>query len=95
MVTIEIIAAVTTLICVILLRYKNFLGWPVGIIAAICYGILFLDVKLYGQFSIQIIFILQSIWGWWIWKDRVDETNKIRSVRSLFVFEVMLIMFVF
>tara|TARA_R110000796_G_scaffold164498_2_gene281353 strand:+ start:373 stop:963 length:591 start_codon:yes stop_codon:yes gene_type:complete len=94
MIAIEIIAAVTTLLCVILLRYKNFWGWPVSIIAAICYGILFFELELRGQFTIQIVFIIQSILGWISWK-KDTSANKINKARNLFVFEAMLLITVF
>lgn len=75
---IEILAAITTLVCVILLNVKNIWGWPVGIIAAGLYSFVFFEVELYSQVILQCIFILQSIAGWFYWK-RDGDSVKIKS----------------
>lgn len=69
----EIIAVLSTLSCVIYLNIKNVLGWPLGIIAAASYLVIFFQTELYFQSILQIVFILQSIYGWWIWKKDKDD----------------------
>lgn len=73
----EILAAIATLVCVLLLNMKNIWGWPIGIIAAGLYSYVFFDVELYGQLFLQGVFILQSIYGWVYWKQSSDEYNVV------------------
>jgi len=68
MLLIEPIAMVLTLLCVLKLSDKSHIGWPLGILAAAAYFIVFYEDKLYMQTGLQIIYIIQSIYGWIIWK---------------------------
>jgi nicotinamide mononucleotide transporter len=70
---IELFAAVSTLLCVLMLNMKNIWGWPVGILAAGLYSYVFFDVELYGQVLLQGVFIAQSIFGWYWWKRDTEE----------------------
>lgn len=85
---IELLAAISTLICVLLLNIKNVWGWPAGIVAAGLYSYVFFDVELYGQIFLQGIFILQSIYGWFYWKQSSDEYGVI-SIGKWHVFLVI------
>lgn len=74
---IEIIAVVFTLVCVYLLTKRNILNWPIGIIGAILYGFIFFDAKLYADFGLQILFVIQGIFGWISWQQNKDESDKV------------------
>jgi nicotinamide mononucleotide transporter len=63
----EIIAVVATLISVYLTMKHNIWCWPVGIIAVLAYLYVFNLSHLYGQMLLQMIFLLQSIFGWFYW----------------------------
>lgn len=43
------------------------LAWPLAIISSALYGVLFLHSKLYGEASLQGLFIVLAGWGWWQW----------------------------
>jgi len=73
----EIFAAILTLLCVILLKYKNWIGWPIGIVAAVLYGFVFYFEQIYAQTMLQGVFILQSYYGWWYWQIKKNEKIKI------------------
>jgi nicotinamide mononucleotide transporter len=73
---IEIISAIITLISVILLSNKKNIGWIIGIIGGILYAIIFFNTKLYANFGLQFIFIIQSIYGIYIW-NKYKKNNKI------------------
>jgi len=79
---IELIGAIATLLCVVLLNVKNVWGWPVGIIAAGLYTLVFIKSDLYGQVFLQFIFIGQSIYGWWYWKRGDSDVNVTRLGES-------------
>lgn len=65
---IEPIAVLTTLICVILLNMKRKEGWLFAIVASALYFYVFYRTDLGGQMVLQIMFILQAIYGWFVWK---------------------------
>lgn len=68
MITIEVIAVIFSLLCVILTIKENVWNWPIGLVGVTAYALLFFDVKLYADFGLQFIFFAQGIYGWWYWK---------------------------
>lgn len=72
---IEFIAAFFTLLCVILTTQRNIFSWVIGIIAICLYAILFYNEKLYADFSLQIIFGIQSIMGYIQWNKNKENYN--------------------
>ncbi len=45
----------------------NPLGWPLAIAASALYGVLFAQSKLYGEATLQLVFVALALWGWWQW----------------------------
>jgi len=64
---IEIIAVLFSLISVILTVKNNIWCWSTGIIGIIFYAIIFYQNQLWGNMSLQILFISQSMLGWYNW----------------------------
>lgn len=44
------------------------LAWPLMIVSSLLYGLLFAAAKLYGQMTLQAMFVAIAAWGWWQWK---------------------------
>jgi nicotinamide mononucleotide transporter len=63
----------------------NALGWPLAIVSAILYGLLFARSKVYGEASLQILFVLMSGWGWWQWLRGKGDDQHSLQVRTLSV----------
>jgi len=42
-------------------------GWPLAIASSALYGVVFWDSQLYGEASLQVMFILSACWGWQQW----------------------------
>lgn len=42
-------------------------AWPLAIAASALYGVLFAASRLYGEASLQLLFIAVAFWGWWQW----------------------------
>jgi nicotinamide mononucleotide transporter len=59
------------------------LAWPLAIASSALYGILFLHSKLYGEASLQVLFIVLAGWGWWQWLRGTSETGAPLVVRWL------------
>jgi nicotinamide mononucleotide transporter len=54
------------------------LAWPLGIISSLLYLLLFWDGKLYGEASLQLLFMVLGAWGWWQWlRGTADDGTKL------------------
>jgi nicotinamide mononucleotide transporter len=45
----------------------NPLGWPLAIASSLLYAGLFWQSRLYGDASLQFMFVALAAWGWWQW----------------------------
>lgn len=63
----ESIAAIFSLLSVILTIRNNILCWSVGIIGSLFYMFIFAQNQIWGNMSLQVLFIVQSMIGWWNW----------------------------
>lgn len=63
----EIVAFVLALVMVGFNIRVNPLGWPLAIVSSLLYFLLFWQSKLYGDASLQIVFVVVAGWGWWQW----------------------------
>lgn len=70
---IEILAIVFTFICVYLTTKNKVSSWPVGIIGVTLFLVLFFQVQLYAEVITQIVFLLQSFYGWYNWSQLKDK----------------------
>jgi len=60
----------------------NALAWPLAILSALLYFLLFWDGKLYGEASLQLLFAAIGLWGWWQWlRGRGDDGEKLHVQR--------------
>ena len=64
---IEIAGALTGLWCVALLWRGSVWNWPVGLINNALFFVLFWGAGLYADASLQVVFFLFGVWGWWNW----------------------------
>lgn len=74
-IVLEIIATVFGLISVILARANNIWVYPTGIISTAIYVYLLLQWSLLGDMMINGYYFIMSIYGWYIWTKKVDETH--------------------
>jgi nicotinamide mononucleotide transporter len=58
-------------------------GWPLAIVSSILYGVLFARSKLYGEASLQLVFVVLSLWGWWQWLWGRNQFDEALSPRAL------------
>ena len=50
-------------------------GWPLAILSSALYGLVFWNSQLYGEASLQVMFILTAIWGWHQWRKGTQSVN--------------------
>jgi len=63
----EIAGFVLSVAGVWLTARQNIWCWPVGIASVVVYAIVFLEVKLYSDASLQVIYIFLQAYGWYVW----------------------------
>ncbi|MES2423361.1 MAG: nicotinamide riboside transporter PnuC [Pseudomonadota bacterium] len=57
-------------------------GWPLAIVSSLMYYALFWRSKLYGDASLQIVFVVLAFWGWFQWlRGRRPDGSALRVVR--------------
>lgn len=80
--TLEIVATTTGLLCVWLTARQNIWAWPIGLVNVGCFFFMFLEVKLYADMMLQVVFFILSVYGWIVWLTK-REGAKVRPTRSL------------
>ena len=64
---IELLGALTGILCVYLNAKENIWGWPIGIVSVACYVIVFWNAFLFGDFLLHIIYVILGFYGWYYW----------------------------
>lgn len=80
----ELIGFITGAVCVWLVARQNIWTWPIGLVNNAMFFILFLTVKLYADASLQVVFGVLAIYGWYRWlRPAVDmEPVSIRRTKK-------------
>ncbi|WP_282085516.1 nicotinamide riboside transporter PnuC [Aquimarina algiphila] len=71
----EIIAVIFGLLSVSFARANNIWVYPTGIISTAIYVYLLLKWSLLGDMMINAYYFIMSIYGWYIWTRKVDQTH--------------------
>ncbi len=79
----EIVAFVLAVVMVLANLRVNPIGWPLAIASSLLYAVLFADSRLYGEASLQFVFIVLAGWGWWQWQRGHGESGQPLQVRCL------------
>jgi nicotinamide mononucleotide transporter len=64
----EITANAFVAAAIFLAGRNNIHTWWTGIVGCALFGWVFFDTKLYADVTLQVFFILTSIYGWWKWR---------------------------
>lgn len=66
-----------TIAFLLLIGRGNVLGWPIGILACVGYGIVFQRAGLYADATLQGIFGIQLAYGWALWRRGEQEGSAL------------------
>jgi nicotinamide mononucleotide transporter len=64
----EIVGAGLGFVYVVLVIRQKVGCWPVGILSALVYVLVFFQARLYGQAGLQCVYIALMAYGWWEWR---------------------------
>ena len=81
----ELVAFVLAVWMVVCNMRVDPLGWPLAIISSLMYFLLFWNSKLYGDASLQLLFVAVAAWGWWQWVRGTGDDGQGLRVRYLAV----------
>ena len=65
--SLEIAGFVLSVLAVWLTARQHILCWPIGILSVIVYCVVFVEVKLYSDAGLQVIFAFLQVYGWYMW----------------------------
>jgi nicotinamide mononucleotide transporter len=80
---IELLASIFGIVYVILATRQNIWCWLAGIINVALYIFIFFNAKLYGDMSLQIVYLILSFYGWYCWKYSKSDRNAILVISKL------------
>lgn len=69
------IGFVTGAICVFLIVLEKDINWPIGILNSIALLVVFWTQRLYAQVGLQAFYIVEGVYGWWMWTRRDAQTG--------------------
>jgi len=65
------------------LSVKQKIGlWVFGFLSAVVYTLVFFQTKFYAAMSLQLYYLVVSVYGWYSWKRNSETTGEELSVRS-------------
>lgn len=73
----ELISFALSVVMVVMNIRQNHWAWFLGIVSSATYGIVFFNARLYGDASLQVVFILSGIWGWSQWLRGAGESRLV------------------
>jgi len=63
----ELCANFFTVLCIVLAGRNNIHTWWTGIVGSILFGIMFYNVQLYADATLQVFFLVTGVFGWIGW----------------------------
>jgi nicotinamide mononucleotide transporter len=78
----ELFGDATGIACVWLTARQRISNWPVGLLNNAFFFLLFWWAKLYGDATLQGIFAVLGVYGWWAWARGSGESAPVRRCRA-------------
>jgi nicotinamide mononucleotide transporter len=83
---VELFGTIFGLWSVILAARASIWNYPIGIINIIFFFATFYQVQLYADMTLQVYFLLISIYGWWMWANprptQMDAQQELKITRN-------------
>lgn len=92
---IEILGTLLSIAYLLLSIRQNILLWPMGILSAALYVIVFFQAKFYADMGLNVYYLLVSIYGWASWVSAKNKTGVKMPVKNLRGLRLILAAFTF
>ncbi len=79
---IEVPATLTAFLNIYLAARANIWNWLFGIFAVILYGIIFYETRLYGDMTLQAVYLFFQFYGWYQWKFGGSHASSLSVTRT-------------
>ena len=76
----DFIALVTGIGGVILTIRESIWCWPIALISVIISGITFFNERLFGDFCLQVFYLISGLYGWYYWNKNKSEVFVIHKM---------------
>jgi nicotinamide mononucleotide transporter len=86
----EVAGFLSGALCVWLVVKQNIWNWPIGILNAVAYFVLFFKAGLYADMSLQIMYVILGFLGWYWWLHGGQEKSKLNVQRITLKHSVVL-----
>ena len=63
----ELLGFLSGALCVYLVTRENIWNWPLGVVTAAFYIVVFARKGLYSDTGLQVVYLVLSFYGWWHW----------------------------
>ncbi|MCP4309816.1 MAG: nicotinamide mononucleotide transporter [Bacteroidetes bacterium] len=80
---VEILGVVFSLLYLLFSIRQNILLWPMGIVSAILYMVVFFQAKFYADMGLNGYYFFISIYGWVVWSKQKEGGGKGLSVTRI------------
>lgn len=78
----ELLGFVSGALCVYLVTRENVWNWPLGVITAAFYIVVFARAGLYSDTGLQVVYLVLSLYGWWYWTHGTRRERERAAVRG-------------
>lgn len=79
----ELVGCVLAVLMVVFNMRVNPVAWPLAIVSSLMFFALFWHSGLYGEASLQVVFVGVAAWGWWQWLKGHQPDGSALRVRHL------------
>lgn len=78
----EVLGFVTGAAGVYLTVKSHIWNFPIGLANNLFFGVLFFENRLYNDMSLQVIFFVLGVWGWWQWARGQENEQQLPIGRA-------------
>jgi nicotinamide mononucleotide transporter len=78
---VEVLGVIFSILYLLFSIRQNILLWPLGIISAVLYMVVFFQAKFYADMALNGYYFLISIYGWILWKSGAGKGKELPVIR--------------
>lgn len=78
----EAISFATGAICVWLTVKENIWNFPIGLVNTATYCVVFFEARLFGDATLQIVYFVLGLIGWYLWRFGGEKRTPLRVARA-------------